>query len=106
MNERTVKKLAPGGWESVAHEDIKDGDIIRMFEPDGTVVRGLELGVVCTSDSFCVDGVWGVRTTQRSGGFEWGEGWLDEILDQADEAVKEWPEWMQAPEMRYPDKKG
>lgn len=26
--------------------------------------------------------------------------WLNEILDEADQAVKDWPEWMQLPEYR------
>ena len=33
---------------------------------------------------------------------EWEKGWLDKTLDQADKAVKNWPKWMQALELRYP----
>jgi hypothetical protein len=32
----------------------------------------------------------------------WPPGWLDEILEQADAAVRAWPEWMQESAMRYP----
>lgn len=33
---------------------------------------------------------------------KWEKGWLDEILNQADQAVQSWPEWMREPELRYP----
>lgn len=32
----------------------------------------------------------------------WGKGWLDEILNQAEKTVQSWPQWMQQPELRYP----
>ena len=32
----------------------------------------------------------------------WENGWLDEILNQAEQEVKSWPNWMQRPEYRYP----
>jgi hypothetical protein len=33
---------------------------------------------------------------------KWEKGWLDEILNQADQAVQDWPDWMRQPELRYP----
>lgn len=32
----------------------------------------------------------------------WEEGWMDEILDQADREVRGWPAWMQRQEYRHP----
>jgi hypothetical protein len=32
----------------------------------------------------------------------WEEGWLDEVLSQADQVVQSWPSCMREPEMRYP----
>jgi len=36
----------------------------------------------------------------------WEKGWLDEILDQADRAVQDWPEWMRDLRLRYPMNRG
>jgi hypothetical protein len=32
----------------------------------------------------------------------WEKGWLDEVLNQADQVVQSWPDWMREPELRYP----
>jgi hypothetical protein len=32
----------------------------------------------------------------------WENGWMDEILNQAEREVQSWPRWMQRPEYRYP----
>ena len=32
----------------------------------------------------------------------WEKGWLDEILNQAEQEVQSWPNWMQRPEYRHP----
>jgi hypothetical protein len=32
----------------------------------------------------------------------WEKGWLDEILNQAEQEVQSWPSWMQRPEYRHP----
>ena len=32
----------------------------------------------------------------------WKKGWLDEILNQAEQEVQSWPSWMQRPEYRHP----
>lgn len=70
-NERTVELLSScGEWISIEHSDLKEGDVFRMFEPDGTSVDGSngwdELKGACfefkaTGDAQCVmDGLWGV----------------------------------------------
>jgi len=33
---------------------------------------------------------------------DWENGWLEDVLNRADQAVKKWPKWMQEPEMRRP----
>jgi hypothetical protein len=49
-----------GGWRDVRFEDLKKGDVFRMFEDEGTLVDGDER---CTavSDAYCQFGIWTIK---------------------------------------------
>jgi hypothetical protein len=49
-----------GEWYPLELKDIKQGMILRMFEPDGTLVDGDE-SVVAAGDAYQMGDTWGVR---------------------------------------------
>lgn len=59
-----------GCWEPVAFEDIKAGDIFRLYEEDGTpnaVVDGVHITAVALTDAGPSAGVVGVRSMRVRG---------------------------------------
>jgi hypothetical protein len=54
--------LTLGGWAQVKFSDLRQGDVFRLFEPDGEPVEdGQEF--TCCSDAY-FDGVWGVKVEE------------------------------------------
>ena len=61
-DQRTVQLRTEQGWRSTEMSAIKQGDVFRMFEPDGKAV--LLKGAIqlrAAEDAACTDGVWGVQ---------------------------------------------
>jgi len=51
MSNRKAERKVKGEWKPIEMEKIKKGNIIRMFEEDGTIDRSTELGIKATSDA-------------------------------------------------------
>lgn len=58
--ERRCEIQVNGEWFPIALKDVKKGMILRMFEPDGTLVDGDE-AVVAFGDAYQMGDTWGVR---------------------------------------------
>lgn len=65
INRRVqVYWLKTESWENIDMKDVRCGDLIRMFEPDGNPVVGQgefegKTTFVATSDAKLIEGVWG-----------------------------------------------
>lgn len=46
--DRKAEILIGGQWSEVAFKDLKAGDLVRMFEPNGLQVDGGEISLVLT----------------------------------------------------------
>lgn len=64
MEFRTIKRQLGTEWEVVEMRDVKAGDVVRIYEPDGTLAC---LEFEATSDAHVIEGggphgedVWGV----------------------------------------------
>jgi hypothetical protein len=62
---RRVQVKIDGQWTDTSMKDIKNGDVFRMFEPNGEEVIGTgllagDVNFVALEDAWCNDdGVWG-----------------------------------------------
>lgn len=61
--ERFTQRKVNGLWEDIKFRELKDGDIFRLFEPDGTPVVDKDIAVFTTTcDAFLnEDNIWTVN---------------------------------------------
>ena len=69
---RTVQVYKENTWQETELKEIRDGDLFRIFEPDGTPVKSKygEGEFVADGDAFFDEslGVWSVETRKENTG--------------------------------------
>jgi hypothetical protein len=69
---RKIEVFKNGQWNAILMQDVKMGDVIRMFEPDGERVIGSghidgAINFLATTDAFLQDyegiQVWSIKST-------------------------------------------